>query len=151
MVSLFCPLVLYSCDHLVIMFSLPFPDSAGINSNFPLHLLLQKAPGLQTAPPPIFLSFFLSVSFLPPFSPSPPNSSGVSCHLVLFSHGSFNMVTYDLPELFLHSSKKMWPTFGWCQFSSLRLFLLPWGPTGYYSSVSTPPLFMAQLQLAWLL
>lgn len=60
------------------------------------------------------------------------------------------MVTSDLPVLFLHGSKKMRPTFGWCQFSSLCLLLLPQGPEGCYFTVSITGLSIARLELAWL-
>lgn len=98
--SLFCAFIPYSCDHLGAMLSLSFPDSAGISGSFPLHLLLQKAPGLRSALPPVFVGLSLPPRPLSPLHPL-QKSSRVSCHLFLFSPGSCSTVTSDLPALFL--------------------------------------------------
>lgn len=115
----------YSCDCLGAMPSLSFPDSAGISGRSPLHLPLQKAPGLRTALPPLFVHLPLPLRslFLHPLQ----KSSRVSCHLVLFSQGSHRTVTSDLPLLFLHGLGKTWPTFAWCQPRSPGLPPPPWG------------------------
>lgn len=145
--SLFCAFIPYSCDHLGAMLSLSFPDSAGISGSFPLHLLLQKAPGLRSALPPVFVGLSL-----PPRPPSPlhplQKSSRVSCHLFLFSPGSCSTVTSDLPALFLRGWGKTWPTFAWCQFSSLgRLLHLPRGRRSRCRTVSSS--FSSWLGCSW--
>lgn len=146
--SLFCAFIPYSCDHLGVMLSLSFPDSAGISGSSPLHLPLQKAPGLRSALPPVFVGLSL-----PPRPPPPPpqKSSRVSCHLFLFSPGSCSTVTSDLPALFLRGWGKTWPTFAWCQFSSLGLPPPPPPPSGSWKPLlhCLPSfLIMAGLQLA---
>lgn len=107
------------------MLSLSFPDSAGISGLSPLHLPLQKAPGLCTALPPLFVHLPLPLHslFLHPLQ----KSSRVSCHLVLFSQGSHRTVTSDLPLLFLRGLGKTWPTFAWCQLRSPGLSPPPRG------------------------
>lgn len=68
------------------MLSLSFPDSAGISGSFPLHLLLQKAPGLRSALPPVFVGLSLPPRPLSPFTPykSPPESA-VTCFYFLLA------------------------------------------------------------------
>lgn len=129
------------------MLSLSFPDSAGISGSFPLHLPLQKAPGLRSALPPVFVGLSLHLRPLSPLQ----KSSRVSCHLFLFSPGSHSTVTSDLPLLFLRGWGKTWPTFAWCQFSSpgllLLLLLLPRG-RGSCCRTASPP-FSSWLGCSW--
>lgn len=145
--SLFCAFIRYSCDHLGAMLSLSFPDSAGISGSFPLHLLLQKAPGLCYALPPVFVGLSLPPRPLSPLHPL-QKSSRVSCHLFLFSPGSCSTVTSDLPVLFLRGWGRVWPTFAWCQFSSMGLLLLlPRGSGSHCLTVSPP--FSSWLGCSW--
>lgn len=86
--SLFCAFIPYSCDHLGAMLSLSFPDSAGISGSFPLHLLLQKAPGLRSALPPVFVGLSLPPRPLspPPLTPyESPQESAVTCFYFLLA------------------------------------------------------------------
>lgn len=76
--SLFCAFIPYSCDHLGVMLSLSFPDSAGISGSSPLHLPLQKAPGLRSALPPVFVGLSL-----PPRPPPPPPAKVLKSQLSL--------------------------------------------------------------------
>lgn len=145
--SLFCAFIPYSCDHLGAMLSLSFPDSAGISGSFPLHLLLQKAPGLCYALPPVLVGLSIPPRPLSPLHPL-QKSSRVSCHLFLFSPGSCSTVTSDLPALFLRGWGRVWPTFAWCQFSGVGLLLLlPWGSASHCLTVSPP--FSSWLGCSW--
>lgn len=86
--SLFCAFIPYSCDHLGAMLSLSFPDSAGISGSFPLHLPLQKAPGLCSALPPVFVVLSLPPHPLSPLSPpahKSPQESAVTCFYFLLA------------------------------------------------------------------
>lgn len=69
--------------------------------------------------------------------------------MFLFSPGSCSTVTSDLPALFLRGWGKTWPTFAWCQFSSLGrlLLLLPRGRRSRCRTVSSP--FSSWLGCSW--
>lgn len=144
--SLFCAFIRYSCDHLGAMPPLSFPDSAGISGSSPLHLPLQKAPGLCAALPPVFVRLSLPPRSL--FPPLPAKVLPSQLSLVFIFSWLRRTVTSDSPLLFLRGLGKTRPTFAWCQLHSPGLLLLlPGGGGSCYRSVSPP--FSSQLHCSW--
>lgn len=143
--SLFCAFIPYSCDHLGAMPPLSFPDSAGISGSSPLHLPLQKAPGLRAALPPVFVRLSLPPRSL--FPPLPAKVLPSQLSLVFIFSWLRRAVTSDSPLLLLRGSGKTRPTFAWCQLHSPGLLLLPGGGGSCYRTVSPP--FSSQLDCSW--